>query len=208
VRSIEWKIHRVRADIRYLETEFDARANMRQLEVWNAQDYRYVAPGVGQYLASERSLANLDGVTSNGDPYVAPPVMMAMADEAKDAARPANTSVESPASDQIRADDTIIRAANARAAAPLDQPERPPVKSETQRPSVESAPVRTAAAKPADKSSPTASARLASARPVTADPVVRKAARMALLDAKLLDERTLRDIDARAAAESHGGGAH
>ncbi|HTH28989.1 MAG TPA: colicin transporter, partial [Sphingobium sp.] len=80
VQALERRIYQTRADIRYLETEFEARANMRQLEQWNARDYRYVAPKVAQYLPDERALASLDRVETNGDGYVAPPVMMAMAD--------------------------------------------------------------------------------------------------------------------------------
>ena len=34
-----------RADIRYLETEFSARANMRQLEYWASQDVHYSTLG-------------------------------------------------------------------------------------------------------------------------------------------------------------------
>lgn len=182
VQALERKIFAVRAENRYLETEFEARANMRQLEAWNSSDYRYVAPQAAQYLPDERALAHLDGVRSNGEIYVAPPVMMAMADAEDaqpEAAAPAPAPVPaSPAPAQIREDDTILRAAAA-AAAPA--PARPRT--------VEPRPARMAAAEP---------------QPVrrAANPVARKAARMALLDAQLLDDRTLRDLGARAAAES------
>src|SRR5690554_5275085 len=55
------KIVAIKKDIRYLETEFSARANLRQLEYWNKLEYGYVAPSAGQYLDGERSLANLGG---------------------------------------------------------------------------------------------------------------------------------------------------
>lgn len=55
------KIVSTKKDIRYLETEFSARANMRQLEYWNKLEYGYVAPSADQYLEGERSLANLGG---------------------------------------------------------------------------------------------------------------------------------------------------
>lgn len=48
-------------DIRYLETEFSARANLRQLERWNKLEYGYMAPKASQYLDGERALANLGG---------------------------------------------------------------------------------------------------------------------------------------------------
>ena len=55
------KIVSVKKDIRYLETEFSARANLRQLEYWNKLEYGYVAPKAGQFLEGERVLANLGG---------------------------------------------------------------------------------------------------------------------------------------------------
>ncbi|MEH6756121.1 MAG: hypothetical protein V7676_01270 [Parasphingorhabdus sp.] len=55
------KIISVKKDIRYLETEFSARANLRQLEDWNKLEYGYVSPTAAQYLDGERALANLGG---------------------------------------------------------------------------------------------------------------------------------------------------
>ncbi|SIO11193.1 hypothetical protein SAMN02745824_2990 [Parasphingorhabdus marina DSM 22363] len=55
------KIVSVKREIRYLETEFGARANLRQLEEWNKLEYGYVAPKAAQYLEGERALANLGG---------------------------------------------------------------------------------------------------------------------------------------------------
>ncbi|VAV88384.1 hypothetical protein MNBD_ALPHA04-1073 [hydrothermal vent metagenome] len=55
------KIVKVKKEIRYLETEFSARANLRQLENWNKLEYGYVSPKASQYLDGERALANLGG---------------------------------------------------------------------------------------------------------------------------------------------------
>lgn len=55
------KVVQVKKEIRYLETEFSARANLRQLEYWNKLEYGYVSPGASQYLDGERALANLGG---------------------------------------------------------------------------------------------------------------------------------------------------
>ena len=55
------KIVSVKKEIRYLETEFSARANLRQLEHWNKLEYGYVSPKAAQYLDGERALANLGG---------------------------------------------------------------------------------------------------------------------------------------------------
>mgnify|MGYP003634010055 FL=1 len=55
------KIVSIKKEIRYLETEFSARANLRQLERWNKLEYGYVSPTASQYLDGERALANLGG---------------------------------------------------------------------------------------------------------------------------------------------------
>jgi len=47
-------------DIRGLETEFQTRANLAQIERWNGDVLALAAPAPGQYLASETQLASLD----------------------------------------------------------------------------------------------------------------------------------------------------
>ena len=47
-------------DIRALETEFDTRANLAQLEQWNGDTLRLTAPVAGQYVTDEAALARLD----------------------------------------------------------------------------------------------------------------------------------------------------
>lgn len=159
------------SDIRYLETEFAARSSLRQLERWNAEDFRYTTPTATQYLDGERSLASLDGVEPNGPAYVAPPVMMAMvrgpADEPSAAV--AESAPASPAPEQIRGDMTIIHTARAA---------EPPAKAAS-------------ADAGRGKDREVAGAALAA----------RKAERMAMLDSKLLDDRTLGDLTSRAARE-------
>lgn len=187
VHLVEQRVAAVRADIRYLETEFEARASMRQLERWNATDYRYGAPQASQYLPDERALASLDRVPANGEIYVAPPVMMAMADADE---TPVAAQVASPAPAQIRQGEVMLRAASAA-----------PSRSPAIKPALASASVTLPAAMPR------------STRPTDENGVARKAARMAMLDAKLLDaslldDRTLRDLGAAAAAENRGKAAH
>jgi hypothetical protein len=79
VKAIERQIYGARANIRYLEVEFSARANIRQLAEWNARDIKYSVPGAGQYLSSERQLASLDSIEPSGQPAPVAPVMAAMA---------------------------------------------------------------------------------------------------------------------------------
>lgn len=164
------RIEAARADIRYLEAEFGARASMRQLERWNAEDFLYTTPTAQQYLEGERALARLDGIQPNGPAYVAPPVMVAMVETPADLPSAPQAAPASPAASQISSDIAIIRTAHAQDDAPA-------------------APTPKAKAKvdPADTSRP--------------NPVARRAERMAMLDAKLLDDTTLGDLSARAARE-------
>lgn len=168
------QIARTRADIRYLETEFSARSSMRQLERWNQDDFMYATPTAQQYLAGEQALAQLDGVQPNGPDYVAPPVMVAMVETPADLPSAPQKAPESPAATQIRSDIAVIREAHA-----ADNVEKLP---------------RPARATPAQQAKADADV----SRP---NPIARKAERMAMLDAKLLDDSTLGDLSARAARE-------
>lgn len=177
--KVRTQISMARADIRYLETEFGARASLRQLERWNAEDFRYSTPSVAQYLDGERALASLEGVEPNGPSYVSPPVMVAMVETPADLPSATQAAPASPAATQIRSDISIIRTAHAadKVAQLADKPKP---------------------AKPDSAEGDKPQAKLAAAAPSA---VARKAERMAMLDAKLLDDSTLGDISARAARE-------
>lgn len=54
------QIAQAKRDIRALETEFDTRANLAQLERWNGDTLGLVAPQAGQFMADEAALASLD----------------------------------------------------------------------------------------------------------------------------------------------------
>ena len=56
-------------DIRALETEFDTRANLAQLERWNGDTLALTAPVAGQFVADETALASID---VNAGPAAAP----------------------------------------------------------------------------------------------------------------------------------------
>ena len=47
-------------DIRALETEFDTRGNLAQLERWNGDTLALAAPTAGQFVADEAQLAGID----------------------------------------------------------------------------------------------------------------------------------------------------
>ncbi len=172
------QIARAKGDIRYLETEFSARASMRQLERWNQDDFMYSTPTAQQYLAGEQQLAQLDGVQPNGPDYVAPPVMVAMVQTPADLPSAPQKAPESPAATQIRSDIAVIREAHA--ADNVEKLERPKPKTPVQQAKVD-----------ADVTKP--------------NPIAKKAERMAMLDAKLLDDSTLGDLSAKAARERRKG---
>ena len=55
--QVNAKINAAERDIRALETEFDVRANLAQLERWNGDTLALVAPTAGQFVGSETALA-------------------------------------------------------------------------------------------------------------------------------------------------------
>lgn len=82
VEAVERSIVQARKDIRALETEFDTRANMAQLERWNGDVLSLAAPRAEQYVGGEHQLASLPGRTEGGNvalAYVVPSAPMEMA---------------------------------------------------------------------------------------------------------------------------------
>lgn len=178
VRHLIDQIRWTRADIRYLEAEFGARASMRQLAAWNQNDLRLYVPAPDQYLPNERALANLDRIAPAGAGYAPPPVMTAMATQAA----PVTGAMADSAADGVKttpaarenSEFALIRTASAAEPAAGSATVSVPI----------AAPLATSAAK--DVKAPPASTgtRAAPVRePVAAD---RKTARLALLDEKLL----------------------
>ena len=76
VRQTENRIVSVQRDIRFLEVEYQARANQQQLAALNSVEFGYVAPGAGQYIEGERQLASLGAPRAPGAPE---PIRMAHA---------------------------------------------------------------------------------------------------------------------------------
>ncbi|MES2989455.1 MAG: hypothetical protein V4808_16280 [Pseudomonadota bacterium] len=60
LQAVKGAIIQAQKDIRGLETEFDTRANLAQLQRWNGDVLAMAAPAPQQYLASEDALADLD----------------------------------------------------------------------------------------------------------------------------------------------------
>lgn len=60
LEGMDRKIDAAERDIRALETEFETRANLAQLEKWNGETLALAAPTAGQFVADEGALASLD----------------------------------------------------------------------------------------------------------------------------------------------------
>lgn len=58
--EVERAIGRTQRDIRALETEFDTRANLAQLQRWNGDTLKLSAPTAAQYVRNDAQLAMLD----------------------------------------------------------------------------------------------------------------------------------------------------
>jgi hypothetical protein len=120
-------------DIRALETEFETRANIAQLEKWNGDTLRLAAPVAGQYLRDEAALASLDfhaPLNAGGaDVQMAAAIVpqQAVAPTASPAANPTapvamaalNNSVSAAPSATSATSATTSRAPTVRATAPI-----------------------------------------------------------------------------------------
>lgn len=70
LEAVNRRIASAERDIRALETEFDTRANLVQLEKWNGDTLALSAPTAGQYVADEAQLASLDVTAPIGEAQV------------------------------------------------------------------------------------------------------------------------------------------
>jgi cell division septation protein DedD len=188
IDQIRW----TRAEIRYLEAEFGARGSMRQLSSWNQNDLRLYVPSQSQYLPNERALANLDRIEPAGDGYAPPPVMTAMATQT-----PAQqeASTQTPVEAKKPKVAKPIELAEAKPIAPKPAERKPAASATARAASSEFALIRTASAAEPRVIKDAPKIRTAAAdkfiKPAgQPDPAARKAARLALLDAKLLGVAT------------------
>lgn len=99
LESMDRKIDSAQRDIRALETEFETRANLAQLEKWNGETLALAAPVAGQFVTDEGALASLDvnqvGVTAPGTKLAALVVpSLATVNVAAPAATPAPAVVQ------------------------------------------------------------------------------------------------------------------
>lgn len=123
-------------DIRSLETEFNTRANLAQLERWSSGDALALAPAAPQqYLAGEAALASLDqapqvelaalNVPVTPAPAVAAPVQTAAATVAPAVERSQTAAVAAPRSKSPAQQDgelrKLMKKADRRAVAMVDR---------------------------------------------------------------------------------------
>lgn len=127
VEAMERAIAKAHKDIRGLETEFDTRANLAQLERWNGEVMRYTAPTPRQFLASDTDLAALrpmegDGTAERYAAMVVPqglPEVVAGAKVASDAVAPVKAAVAEKAAPAPVAVAAVEKPKRAAAPAPV-----------------------------------------------------------------------------------------
>lgn len=76
--TLNGRIVAAERDIRALETEFDTRANLLQLERWNGEALALAAPTAAQFVASEEALASIDPNAAGSEVKVAALVVPAL----------------------------------------------------------------------------------------------------------------------------------
>ncbi len=174
--AVNGQIDGARRDIRALETEFDTRANLAQLEKWNGDTLALAAPTAGQYIASEAALASID---------------------VNQAAAPGQPGVQTAALVvPSRPDVAPITPITPTATAQISSPQI--VQVAAAMPMAKPAVIKVAAV---EKSAPMMATLTAAARGAAAVAKVRPQA-VAMLDRKLLSDSTLGDILKSARTES------
>ncbi len=71
VADVAQAIQTAQRDIRSLETEFNTRANLAQLERWNGEVLALAAPSADQFVTDEAALAQIDFNQPGAQPQVA-----------------------------------------------------------------------------------------------------------------------------------------
>jgi hypothetical protein len=109
--EIERAIASTQRDIRALETEFDTRANLAQLQRWNGDTLKLSAPGANQYV-EDKQLASLD-LGAIGDGLQTAAVIPSAPAAALPEAIPAVATVPAPKPQSAKVPPRIVVAAAA-----------------------------------------------------------------------------------------------
>lgn len=172
--DVNGRIAAAERDIRALETEFDTRANLAQLEKWNGDTLALAAPTAGQFVRDDAQLAALNPDAPGGVEIRTAALVVPSAPIAPVATMPAPVQVA--------------------AAAPL------PVSHATVAPRLmQAAAIRVVA--PSGRTAPVVARLAEAARGQAAVAKVRPQA-VAMLDRKLLSDTTFGDIMSGARAEA------
>ncbi|MBM6575599.1 hypothetical protein KCP91_04395 [Microvirga sp. SRT01] len=180
LEQLNGRILSAQRDIRALETEFDTRANLAQLEKWNGDTLALSAPVARQFVSDEGALAALD---------VTQPMMPAMKDgRMQTAALLVPSGVQQPLNQPQPVQVTQPQAAMTLVAANAPALRTP-------------AAVRVAAVVATPQAAPARAVEASVVRAAAAVAKVRPQA-VAMLDRKLLSDSTFSDILSSARAEA------
>lgn len=99
LEQVDRRIGAAKRDIRALETEFDVRANLAQLERWNGDTLALTVPVAAQFVRDERALADLSpirGPLGGGEVQTAALIVPSTPSIAPPAVTPAPPSAPAP----------------------------------------------------------------------------------------------------------------
>ena len=183
VDALNLRIADAERDIRALETEFDTRANLAQLEKWNGDTLALTAPVARQFVADEAALASIDVsaplVGSDGEPVRSAALVVPSLAGVEFRAQVTPLAPVPVMVQSVAAQPTAIRVA----AAPIRMAAAAPTTP---------APKPVIATTPREKAAMLRAVAVANVRPQA----------VAMLDSKLLSDSTLGDILSRARIEA------
>lgn len=171
--DVNGRIAAAQRDIRALETEFDTRANLVQLEKWNGDTLALTAPVAGQFVGDEAQLASLDVTRGPAEGAIQTAALLVPSQPAPVVVQPEAVAAAAPAAPvKPNAPAPVVRLAK------VDLPKPQIVQA------VSEHVVTTKKAKPAPIATVRTAAAVAKVRPEA----------VAMLDRQLLSDTTLGDI--------------
>ncbi|MEN9289275.1 MAG: hypothetical protein RL317_898 [Pseudomonadota bacterium] len=198
LEKVDRQIANTQNEIRQLQTELGTRASLRQLERWNSEVLALGAPKAGQFRATETALQTLDGGILPASVGAPAPVMVAAAT----APAPAPANMTQPAAGPVQTAQVAQGAKPAAAASKSAPSAAKPAAAPAKPVALASADVRPARAAATSKPA----AKATAPKPAASKSEPAKPQRFAMLDRKLVDQRTFSEILVRAASESQTGG--
>lgn len=196
LEKVDRQIANTQNEIRQLQTELGTRASLRQLERWNSEVLALGAPKAGQFRATETALQTLDGGILPASVGAPAPVMVAAA------TAPAPANMTQPAAGPVQTAQVAQGAKPVAAASKSAPSAAKPAAAPAKPVALASADVRPARIAATSKSA----AKATAPKPAAAKSEPAKPQRFAMLDRKLVDQRTFSEILVRAASESQTGG--